>query len=241
MTAPPPFIAGAAESRSYSVRPRVPGGTITLGRDPSQAKPETTDITVPHHGQGGEVDRPEQVAWFEATFGDCAGLRATWEGCWSIDEPALAEILEARLAAMADLTTRRLETSDPAIAPIIVGARPAAFCREMLDWNLRWFPGMEATPPRYAVVQACTSREPASITAYGVHYGQDTAAPGQPSEWFRALTGGGLGPGPSTRDPAGRAVEVTRLDEDGLARLVAAMLALPGEAVAHFYAAWELG
>jgi hypothetical protein len=36
-------------------------------------------------------------------------------------------------------------------------------------------------------------------------------------------------------------VEVTRLDEDGLARLVAAMLALPGEAVAHFYAAWELG
>jgi hypothetical protein len=32
---------------------------------------------------------------------------------------------------------------------------------------------------------------------------------------------------------------VTRLDEDGLARLVAAMLALPGEAVEQFYAAWE--
>jgi hypothetical protein len=34
---------------------------------------------------------------------------------------------------------------------------------------------------------------------------------------------------------------VTRLDEEGLARLVAAMLALPGEAVEQFYAAWETG
>jgi hypothetical protein len=241
MTAPPQFITGTAESRSYSVRPPVPGGTITLARDPSHAKPETTDIAVPHHGQGGEVDHPERVVWFEATFGDCASLRETWDGCWSIDEPALAEILEARLAAMADLIERRLKTSDPTIAPVIVAARPAAFRGEMLDWNLRWFPGMEASPPRYAVVQACTSREPASITAYGVHYGQDTAAPGRPSEWFRALAGGGLGLGPSTRDPAGREVEVTRLDEDGLARLVAAMLALPGEAVEQFYAAWEIG
>ena len=32
---------------------------------------------------------------------------------------------------------------------------------------------------------------------------------------------------------------MTRLDEDGLRRLVAAMLALPGEAVVQFYAAWE--
>ena len=81
---------------------------------------------------------------------------------------------------MSDLIERRLKTSDPAIAPVIVAARPAAFRREMLDWNLRWLPGMEASPPRYAVVQACTSREPGSIIAYGVHYGQDTAAPGSP-------------------------------------------------------------
>jgi hypothetical protein len=241
VTAPPPFIPGAAESRTYTVRPRVPGGRITLSRDPSHAEPETTDIEVPHHGQGGEVESPEQVAWFKATLGDSAGLREVWDGCWSIDEPALAALLEARLAAMAQLTGRRLETSDPGIVPAIVGARPAAFRRETLDWTLRWLPGMEAARPRVAVVQACTSHRPTKITACGVHYGQDTTTPGRPSEWFRALTDGGLGPGPSKRDPAGRAVEVTRLDEAGLARLVAAMLALPGEAVEHFYAAWEIG
>ena len=141
------------------MRRPVPGGTITLGHDPSHAKPETTDIAVPHHGQGGEVDRPEQVVWFAATFGDCAGLRQAWS----------------------------------------------------------------ASPPT-----ACIT-------------GKTRPPSDGPSDWFRALTGGGLGPGPSTRDPAGREVEVTRLDGDGLARLVAAMLALPGEAVEQFYAAWEIG
>ena len=237
---PPRFIHGTAESRTYTVRPPTAGGRVTLSRDPSYPKPETTEIGVPHHGQGGEVDSPEQVAWFQATFGDCAGLRETWDGCWSIDDPALAAILETRLAAMADLIVRRLKTTDSALAPAIVGARPAAFRSETLDWTLRWFPGMKQAPLRYAEVHACTSREPTNITAYGVHYGPDTAAPGRPSEWFRALTGGGLGPGPTTHDAAGREVHVTRLDEDGLARLVAAMLALPGEAVEQSYAAWEM-
>jgi hypothetical protein len=240
MAAPPPFIRGTAESRTYAVRSPVAGGRITLSRGPSYANPEATDIGVPHHGQGGEVDSPEQVAWFQATFGDCAGLRETWDGCWSVEEQALAAILETRLAAMADLIERRLKTTDPALAPAVMGARPDAFLSETLDWTLRWFPGLEAAPPRYAEVHACTSREPTNITAYGVHYGPDTAAPGRPSEWFRALTGRGLGPGPSTHDAARREVQVTRLDEDGLARLVAAMLALPGEAVVQFYAAWEM-
>jgi hypothetical protein len=241
MAAPPPFIPGTAESRTYAVRSPVVGGTITLSRAPSHANPETTDIAVPHHGQGGEVDSREQVAWFQATLGDCTGLRETWDGCWSIDEPALANILETRLAAMADLIERRLQTTHAALAPALVDARPAAFRSETLDWTLRWFPGMEGAPPRYAEVHACTSREPTIITAYGVHYGPDTAAPGRPSEWFRALTGGGLGPGPSTHDAARREVQVTRLDENGLARLVAALLALPGEALQQFYAAWEIG
>jgi hypothetical protein len=142
---------------------------------------------------------------------------------------------------MADLIERRLKTTDPALAPAIMGARPAAFRRETLDWTLRWFPGMKQAPPRYAEVHACTSREPTTITAYGVHYGPDAAAPGRPSEWFRALTGDGLGPGPSTHDAARREVQVTLLDEDCLARLVAAMLALPAEVVEQFYAAWETG
>ena len=125
MKALPPFIHGSAEARTYAVRPRAPGGLITLSRDPSHTNPETTEIGVPHHGQGGEVDSPKLVAWFQATFGDSAGLRETWDGCWSIDDPALATILETRLAGMADLIERRLKTTDPALAPAIMGARHA--------------------------------------------------------------------------------------------------------------------
>ena len=58
---------------------------------------------------------------------------------------------------------------------------------------------------------------------------------------FGAVTHLSRAPGPSTHDAAGREVQVILLDEDCLARLVAAMLALPAEVVEQFYAAWETG
>lgn len=241
MTAQPSFIPGVAESRTYVVRSQVLGARFVLSRDPSNSNPETTNIEVPCHGQGGEPDSPDQIVWFNAMFGDCAGLRETWDGCWSVDDGGLAAILETRLAAMADLGERLLKTSVPDLIPVVLSARPPVARCETLHWVLRWFPGMEASHPRYAVVHTCASREPRSITAYGVHYGQGTTAAARPSEWFRLLTGNGLGPAPSTRDPAGREVAVTTLEKDGLARVVDAMLALPGEAVDYFYAKWQLG
>jgi hypothetical protein len=244
MQPPPLFIPGTTESRTYVLR-AAPGGSLSVTRgaystpDERDGRALETGIMVGRHGQGGEVDSPELVKWIAATFADCAGFREVWEGEWSLADPALAVILERRLAAHADLRARFVKTSDPSTVPSIIASRPPALRTERLEWVLRWFPGMEERPPRYAAVVASTSWAPMTSAAYGVNCGVDLNDV-RPSEWFQTTVGNGLGPAPRMIDAARRAIDAILLDSDGLVRLIDSMLMVPLAAVGSFWVGWEL-
>jgi hypothetical protein len=235
---PAVFIDGATEWHTYETRPPAQVGVVFVSRDPNQSEgAEATRVTVKCHGPNAEPDDPVLAVWLKKLLSSRTHAQDIWIAEWIIGDRNEAVEFESELASQATLVRRSVATGDPEKVGAILATRPARSAGELLEWGLRWFPGMESAPPSLAKVVVHSSGGVIAAYAGVFPHGTLTA---QPSEWFRRRLATRPG-APFRRDSTGQLFEGFYLDESHIESLLAALKALPPAAVERFSATWELG